>query len=214
MCSELEKRLHHRDTVDRAVFDIYNGIKLLARSRIEKKIFETEVESQTSSELKRNLLQQALARPSSTFLQNFIQNESTGECKSIESALLEDSLDKAEKSRYESLLGDFVSLQMSLPNLINLPQMNARDFKDIHTYLSCCNMNTSEDIDLRLKTVDRLIENIKEKLSVGSEQIKILKKEAIGQRMQIWLAYGCIYSIKNAIKSEVLCSTMNYSGMT
>ena len=25
MCSELEKRLHHRDLVDRAVFDIYNG---------------------------------------------------------------------------------------------------------------------------------------------------------------------------------------------
>ena len=173
MCSELEKRLHHRDPVDRTVFDIYNGIKLLARSRIEEKIFETEIESQTSYESKRDLLQQALARPSSTtFLQKFIQNKSTEMCKSIESELSEDSLSKAEKSRFESLLGDFMSLQMSLPELIDLPQMNARDFKDIHTYLSCCNMNTSEDIDVCLKTVDRLIGNIKEKLSVMSERKK------------------------------------------
>ena len=90
MCSELEKRLHHRDPVDRTVFDIYNGIKLLAGSRIEEKIFETEIESQTSYESKRDLLHQALARPSSTtFLQKFIQNKSTEMCKSIESELSE-----------------------------------------------------------------------------------------------------------------------------
>ena len=78
--------------------------------RIEERIFGTENESQTSYESKSDFLQEALARPSTTFLQKFIQNKSTELWKSIESALSEDSLSKAEKSRFESLLGDFMAL--------------------------------------------------------------------------------------------------------
>ena len=69
-------------------------------------------------------------------------------CKRIESALMGDSLSKCKKLRYMRLLGDSVSLQMPLPKLIDLPQMNDRDFKDVHTYLSCCTMNTREEVDV------------------------------------------------------------------
>ena len=96
----------------------------------------------------------------------FIQNTSTDLCKTIKSELLMgDAFCTSEKSRYESLLGDFITIRLSVSEPIDLSkfQMNAQSFSEVHTYLRCNadSLNSQEDIYLYLKTVNQIIENRK-----------------------------------------------------